>query len=161
MLKLRNLNPNADRLIDLEIELYDSLKVNKRIEELYRLFIRFQDVEVDLPLPRITSNYNIRYEQFLPSIKSSKIENYVFKKIYLESRKEKERTIFLTKFTLALRYLNKDELEIFNLAFYSRLSDQDIMLKTNMCEKLVRKIRKVSYIRMLSFLGLEDDCIID
>lgn len=160
-MSIRKRSAKEERFLDIEFSLYNKHKLNNKISELYRLFIRFEDVEIDIDLPRITTNYEIKYEQFIKGTKSSKVENFVFKKMYLESRIEEERTVFLSKFTLALKSLSKEELIIFDKAFYEQKTDIQISIETNFCEKTIRKLRNSSYIRLLTALGIDQECFND
>lgn len=157
-MNLRTRSVKEEKIPDAELNLYNINKLKFKINELYRLFIRFQDVETNVPLPRITTDYRIRYEQFSKEIKTSKVENYVFKKLYYESREEKSRIEFLSKFTIALKILNDLELSVFDKSFYDQKLDYEIAIEINYCEKKVRKIKKSAYIKILTSLGLDQDC---
>ena len=149
-----------DDLLTLpEIKCFRMQEVYKTIKGLYRLMIRYQDINLNVILPSITSDYKIRYGCFLPDFKNSKTENYVIKKLMLEAREEEDRQKFLTHFTIALKKLSNNELIVFKLAFYERCNDLKIAEKTYRNEKTIRRIRKSAYIRLLIALGMEDKCL--
>lgn len=155
---LRDRSVKTEKFSDMEFDLYNNYKLNNKINELYRLFVRYQDIDVNIPLPRITTDYQIKYEQFVKGTKSSKVENYVFKKMYIESRIEENRIEFLTKFTMALKSLTELELQVFDKSFYEQKTDLEIASDINYCEKTVRKTKKSAYIRLLTNLGLDHEC---
>ncbi len=98
---------NEELLETSIVNIYNFSKVKKRIKEVFGIISYLSIVDCSLPLPTITANYTVRYNQFVP-VKSSKIENYVIKKIMQETKEVDRRNILLSKITIALRKLNKE-----------------------------------------------------
>lgn len=96
-----------------ELSLYDYIKLKNMILNIFKLFRYLKRSDDKIAIPKITCDYRVRYEQFVP-VKSSFIENCVLKNLLLESRLEIERRKLLSKITISLRKLNEIELEVFN-----------------------------------------------
>lgn len=140
-----------------ELTLYDYVKMRNMILDIFKLFKYLKRTDDKISVPRITSDYRVRYEQFIP-VKSSTVENCVFKNLMLESKLEIQRRQLLSKITIALRKLNNLEMQIFDLTFYKCKDEEEIMKIVSYGKDKVRVIRKSACIKFLSALGLDDRC---
>lgn len=140
-----------------ELSLYDYIKLKNMILNIFKLFRYLKRSDDKIAIPKITCDYRVRYEQFIP-VKSSFIENCVLKNLLLESRLEIERRKLLSKITISLRKLNEIELEVFNLTFYQCKDEDEIINIVSYGREKVRDIRKSACIKFISALGLDYMC---
>lgn len=140
-----------------ELSLYDYVKLKNIILDIFKLFKYLKRTDDKISVPKITCDYRVRYEQFIP-VKSSAVESCVLKNLMLESCLENKRKLLLSKITIALRKLNSLELQVFNLTFYKCKSDDEIMKEINYGKDKVREIKKSACIKFLSSLGLDKEC---
>ena len=140
-----------------ELSLYDYIKLKNMILNIFKLFRYLKRSDDKIAIPKITCDYRVRYEQFVP-VKSSFIENCVLKNLLLESRLEIERRKLLSKITISLRKLNEIELEVFNLTFYKCKDEDEIMNIISYNRDKVREIRKSACVKFISAIGLDDRC---
>lgn len=147
----------SKHLLDLAIiNIYNFKKVRKRVNEVFSILKYLNVVDDGLPLPTITSSYTVKYNQFIP-VKSSKIENYVIKKIMLETKDVDKRTILLSKITLALKKLTSHELNVFNLMFYENKDEQYLYENVPFCRDNIIRIKKSACIKFVLALGIDYD----
>ena len=142
------------------LELYDYVKLKNLILDIFKLFKYLRRSNYNVPLPKITQDYRVRYEQFIP-VSHSALENFVLKDMMLETRLENKRKQLLSKITIALRTLNKDELKVFDLVFYKNTDEEEIMSIINYGLRKVREIRKSACIKFICALGLDYKCFKD
>lgn len=140
-----------------ELSLYDYVKLKNIILDIFRLFKYLKRTDDKISIPKITCDYRVRYEQFVP-VKSSVIENCVFKNLMLETRLENRRRQLLSKITIALRKLNDLELQVFDLTFYKCVDEEEIIETINYGKEKVREIKKSACIKFLDSLGLSKLC---
>lgn len=140
-----------------ELSLYDYIKLRNIILDVFKLLKYLKRIDDKIAIPKITCDYRVRYEQFIP-VRSSMVENCVLKNMMLEVRLENKRRRLLSKITLALRRLNDLELEVFDLTFYKCKSEEEISSAVNFGRDKVREIRKSACIKFISALGLDDRC---
>ena len=105
-----------------EISLYDYVKMRNIILDIFKLFKYLKRTDDKIALPKITQDYRVRYEQFVP-VNNSVVENYVLRSMMLETKLENQRCRLLSKITLALRKLNKEEMKIkiLSLILYQKI----------------------------------------
>lgn len=140
-----------------ELSLYDYVKLKNIILDIFKLFKYLKRTDDKIAVPKITCDYRVRYEQFVP-VKSSVVENCVLRNMMLESSLENKRKLLLSKITIALRKLNNLELQVFNLTFYKCKSEDEIIEKIHYGKDKVREIKKSACIKFLSSLGLDSEC---
>lgn len=140
-----------------ELALYDYVKLKNIIFDIFKLFKYLKRTDDNISIPKITSDYRVRYEQFIP-VKTSVVENFVLKKLMMETKIENKRRILLSKITVALRKLNNLELEVFNLTFYKCVSEDEILDLINYGKDKTREIRKSACVKFISALGLDYMC---
>lgn len=140
-----------------ELSLYDYVKLRNIILDIFKLFKYLKRTDDKISIPRITSDYRVRYEQFVP-VKTSVVENCVLKNLMLETRLENRRRQLLSKITIALRKLNDEEKLIFDLIFYQCKDEDEIIDKIHYGKDKFRDIRKSACIKFVSSLGLDDRC---
>lgn len=140
-----------------ELSLYDYVKLKNIILDIFRLFKYLKRTNDKISIPKITSDCRVRYEQFIP-VRTSVIENCVFKNLLLETRLENRRRQLLSKITIALRKLNDLELQVFDLAFYKGVDEEKISETINYGKDKVREIKKSACIKFLDSLGLSNMC---
>ena len=140
-----------------ELNLYDYVKLRNIILDIFKLFKYLKRTDDKIALPKITSDYRVRYEQFIP-VNSSAVENFVLKSMLLETRLENKRRRLLSKITVALRKLNDLEMKAFDLTFYKCKSEDEICKELSYGIDKVREIKKSACIKFLSALGIDYMC---
>lgn len=143
-----------------EVDIYDYAKLRALIVRVFKLFKHIRRRHRDIPLPRITTNWNVVYEQRVP-IYSSAVEDFTLKTMMAEAEEEETRMILLSKITEALMSLNPLEVKVFKLAYFERKSEEDIAETINYCYKKVREIKKSACIKFLTVLNVDDQCFKD
>lgn len=141
-----------------ELSLYDFVKLKNIILDIFKLFKYLKRFDDKISIPKITSDYRVRYEQFVP-VQTSVVENCVLKNLMLETKLENRRKQLLSKITIALRKLNQVEMTVFDLTFYKCKSEDEIMVAICYGKDKTREIRKSACIKFLSALGLDDRCL--
>ncbi len=140
-----------------ELLMYDYVKLKNIITDIFKLFKYLKRTDDKISLPKITADYRVRYEQFVP-INNSVVENCVLRNMMLETKLENRRKRLLSKITLALRKLNDIELQVFDLTFYKCKDEDKIMDIISYGKDKVRYIKKSACIKFVSALGLDDRC---
>ncbi len=140
-----------------ELLMYDYVKLKNIITDIFKLFKYLKRTDDKISLPKITADYRVRYEQFVP-INNSVVENCVLRNMMLETKLENRRKRLLSKITLALRKLNDIELQVFDLTFYKCKDEDEIMDIISYGKDKVRYIKKSACIKFVSALGLDDMC---
>ena len=140
-----------------ELLMYDYVKLKNIITDIFKLFKYLKRTDDKISLPKITADYRVRYEQFVP-INNSVVENCVLRNMMLETKLENRRKRLLSKITLALRKLNDIELQVFDLTFYKCKDEDEIMDIISYGKDKVRYIKKSAWIKFVSALGLDDRC---
>lgn len=140
-----------------ELLMYDYVKLKNIITDIFKLFKYLKRIDDKISLPKITADYRVRYEQFVP-INNSVVENCVLRNMMLETKLENRRKRLLSKITLALRKLNDIELQVFDLTFYKCKDEDEIMDIISYGKDKVRYIKKSACIKFVSALGLDDRC---
>ncbi|MCI8445969.1 MAG: hypothetical protein HFH31_00585 [Bacilli bacterium] len=140
-----------------ELSLYDYIKLRNIVLDIFKLLKYLKRTDEKIAIPKITCDYRVRYEQFIP-VTSSTVENCVLKNLMVETRLENKRKQLLSKITLALRKLNELEMQVFDLTFYKCKSEDEIISIVMYGRDKVREIRKSSCIKFVSALGLDDRC---
>lgn len=140
-----------------ELLMYDYVKLKNIITDIFKLFKYLKRTDDKISLPKITADYRVRYEQFVP-INNSVVENCVLRNMMLETKLENRRKRLLSKITLALRKLNDIELQVFDLTFYKCKDEDEIMDIISYGKDKVRYIKKSACIKLVSALGLDDRC---
>ncbi|MGN0973661.1 MAG: hypothetical protein ACI4OT_02835 [Bacilli bacterium] len=140
-----------------ELSLYDYVKLRNIILDIFKLFKYLKRTDDKISLPKITQDYRVRYEQFIP-VNNSVVENCVLRNMMLETKLENKRRRLLSKITIALRKLNNLEMQVFDLTFYKCKSEDEITEIINYGIDKLREIRKSACIKFLSALGLDDRC---
>ena len=140
-----------------ELSMYDYVKLKNIITDIFKLFKYLKRTDDKISLPKITADYRVRYEQFVP-VNNSVVENCVLRNMMLETKLENRRKRLLSKITLALRKLNDIELQVFDLTFYKCKDEDEIMDIISYGKDKVRYIKKSDCIKFVSALGLDDKC---
>lgn len=140
-----------------ELLMYDYVKLKNIITDIFKLFKYLKRTDDKISLPKITADYRVRYEQFVP-INNSVVENCVLRNMMLETKLENRRKRLLSKITLALRKLNDIELQVFDLTFYKCKDEDEIMDIISYGKDKVRYIKKSACIKFVSALDLDDRC---
>ena len=140
-----------------ELSMYDYVKLKNIITDIFKLFKYLKRTDDKISLPKITADYRVRYEQFVP-VNNSVVENCVLRNMMLETKLENRRKRLLSKITLALRKLNDIELQVFDLTFYKCKDEDEIMDIISYGKDKVRYIKKSACIKFVSALGLDDRC---
>lgn len=140
-----------------ELSMYDYVKLKNIITDIFKLFKYLKRTDDKISLSKITADYRVRYEQFVP-VNNSVVENCVLRNMMLETKLENRRKKLLSKITLALRKLNDIELQVFDLTFYKCKDEDEIMDIISYGKDKVRYIKKSACIKFVSALGLDDRC---
>lgn len=140
-----------------ELLMYDYVKLKNIITDIFKLFKYLKRTDDKISLPKITADYRVRYEQFVP-VNNSVVENCVLRNMMLETKLENRRKKLLSKITLALRKLNDIELQVFDLTFYKCKDEDEIMDIISYGKDKVRYIKKVlvsnSYPLLVLMIGV-------
>lgn len=140
-----------------ELLMYDYVKLKNIITDIFKLFKYLKRTDDKISLPKITADYRVRYEQFVP-VNNSFVENCVLRNMMLETKLENRRKRLLSKITLALRKLNDIELQVFDLTFYKCKDEDEIMDIISYGKDKVRYIKKVlvsnSYPLLVLMIGV-------
>ncbi|MEG0908991.1 MAG: hypothetical protein RSH78_01355 [Bacilli bacterium] len=137
---------------------YKSTALRNKVLEIYGLIDYCLMLDENIVPPHITQSYKVMYSQRV-TVNSSKLENYVIKKIMIELNKNYTfRNKLLTKISLSLKKLSELELQVFKLSVYEGKSEELIAEEMNYCIDTIRKIKKSSFARFLISLGLDHDC---
>lgn len=140
-----------------ELLMYDYVKLKNIITDIFKLFKYLKRTDDKISLPKITADYRVRYEQFVP-VNNSVVENCVLRNMMLETKLENRRKRLLSKITLALRKLNDIELQVFDLTFYKCKDEDEIMDIISYGKDKVRYIKKVlvsnSYPLLVLMIGV-------
>ena len=140
------------------LDLYSYVSLRNIVLDIFELFRYLGRTNDKVTIPRITNNYQVRYEQFVP-ISSSAVENFVLIKLMSETKIEENRKKLFSKITKSLRELNELELKVFHYTFYESKSEYEISKIVNWGYKKVRQIRKSACIKFLSSLNLDNKCL--
>lgn len=141
-----------------ELSLYDYVKLRNVILDIFKLFNYLKRTDSKISIPRITTDYRVRYEQFV-RVPTSQVENCALKNLMLETKNEKFRRQLLSKITIALRKLNNVEMTVFDLTFYKCKNEEEIQTAICYGKDKMREIRKSACIKFLSSLKLDDKCL--
>lgn len=131
-----------------ELSMYDYVKLKNIITDIFKLFKYLKRTDDKISLPKITADYHVRYEQFVP-VNNSVVENCVLRNMMLETKLENRRKRLLSKITLALRKLNDIELQVFDLTFYKCKDEDEIMDIISYGKDKVRYIKKSACIKFV------------
>ncbi len=101
--------------------------------------------------PRITANYEIKYNCFVPTT-SSKIENFVIKKIWLEE----EIKDAISKYTIAINSLNELERKVFIKEYICGSKDEVICYETGITPTKLLQVKKSASIKFSTILDLDN-----
>lgn len=138
---------------------YDMALVKQKIYEVFDLIDYLDSIIYDFEYPTITSNGVVRYEQFLPNISNSKLEDFVLEKLCKELRgNDIGQKRLMSKITLALKKLNVLELKVFKLSYYDQMTIDDIVDDTNYCERKVKDLKKSASVKFLMALNIDNMC---
>ena len=69
-----------------ELLMYDYVKLKNIITDIFKLFKYLKRTDDKISLPKITADYRVRYEQFVP-VNNSVVENCVLRNMMLENYK--------------------------------------------------------------------------
>ena len=105
----------------------------------------------NLDKPKITSNYEIKYSCFIPTV-SSKIEKFVINKIYLEEEIKK----IISKYTLAINSLNDIEREVFIKTYIYNTRDDIICYDIGINLSKLLQVKKSASIKFSTILDLDN-----
>lgn len=151
---------NKQLLAPAIMEQYDYKQVKQKIDEVFHLFDYLETINEEIEIPKITSDGAIKYEQRVVSINNSKLECFVLTKIIREIRgNDYEQKRLLTKISMALSKLNKDERKVFNYTFYDWKNEFEVCEKLNYSNRTINIIRKSACIRFLIALGIDYMCV--
>ena len=120
----------------------DSTKIKEGVLKDLILGKKIQDNRRTL-LPRTTSNYELRPEQYNPSYKSP-VEECIFINSMLEIELIDIQELF-SQLKISLRKLTKEELEVFNLTFYKHKNEDEIATTMKQDCKKNYEIRKSTF----------------
>ena len=108
-------NPLLKNIFLLEFNFEES---KKSVDELMRNIEEWKYSYINLIPPKITSNYEIRYEK-LNFTTTDKVGDFVEKKVDMEKEIDK----VYQKLKIVLEKLNHEELDYFNMSYYNRKSE--------------------------------------
>ncbi len=126
------------------------LKCKKNVDELMYKFEECRFRFHNLKPPKITPNYEIKYEMTTQGI-SNPTADYVQKKI--ENEEELDR--FYYELSKALEGLCKSELLYFKNAYYNRLSEELICDLLNVGKDMLRRIKESAVIKVSMYFNID------
>lgn len=101
--------------------------------------------------PKITPNYEIKYNCFTP-ITSSKIEKFIINKIYLED----EIKQMISKYVFAINSLNQLERTVFIKTYIYDLKEEIIAMEVGLNINKLIQIKKSTSIKFSTILDLNN-----
>lgn len=101
--------------------------------------------------PKITPSYEIKYNCFVPTT-SSKIENFVIKKIILEE----EIKDIISKYTMAVNSLNDLERKVFIKSYICEQKDDIMCFEVGVNATKLLQIKKSASIKFSTILDLDN-----
>lgn len=132
-----------------EIQKYDMdicyEEVLKKINEFITLQVQYPNI----PKPRITSNYEVRYECFIKS-SNDKVGNYIAKKCDTEMRMQ----ALYSEISLALSTLSRDEFTYFLDVLYLKKSENYLIDKIQTTRHLFKTIKASCIVKMAIALNV-------
>lgn len=137
---------------------YDYVTIRNLIENIFELFNYIELMDDKIPLPRITANYKVKYNQFVPTTTSA-IENFTMNEFKAQIKKENTRKRLLSKVTLSLKKLNYIELQVFKFSYYEKETEENIIDKIHYGKDKLREIKKSASLKFLISLGVDYLCI--
>ena len=140
-----------------ELSLYAYVRLKNIILDIFKTFKYLKLMDTNVAIPKITSNYRVRYDDFI-KVKGSSISNYDLKDLLITVKDKNDCYELLSKITLAMRKLNNLEMQVFDLTFYKGASEDDIITTINYGKDKVREIKKSACIKFVSALGLDYMC---
>ena len=132
-----------------EIQKYDIDACYQRVLEKIDEFIKLQIQYPNLPKPRITSKYEVRYECFLKTC-NDQVGNYVEKKLDEEIEMQK----LYSEISLALSTLSRDEFTYFLDVLYLKKSENYFIDKIQTTRHFFKTIKASCIIKMAIALNL-------
>lgn len=132
-----------------EIQKYDMDTCYEKVLKKIDKFIKLQVEYPNLPKPRITSNYEVRYECFLTSC-NDQVGNYIAKKV----DKEIEMQKLYSEISLALSTLSRDEFTYFLDVLYLKKSENYLIDKIQTTRHLFKTIKASCIIKMAIALNV-------
>lgn len=147
-----------ERFLSKEIlKLYSYVELRNMILRIFKLFNYLEDTEGRKAIPRFTSDYRVRYAQYVRNT-SSKVEKCVIDNLMSEIRDENTKIQLNSKITDALRRLGKTEAQVFDLIFYNNKSEEDILSVISYGRDKFYEIRKSACVKFLAVLKLDIHC---
>lgn len=132
-----------------EIEKYDYDKCYKKVKEKVKEFRLSYHEYPNIPKPKITPSYEVRYECFLPT-KIDKVGKYIEQKVDEEIHIKKLYSLFVQAFSL----LNKNEYSyLFNCLFFDK-SENSIIKDLDITRFKFNEIRESCIIKVAKTLGV-------
>lgn len=122
-------------------------KVTSEIDRFIKTQLNFPNIKK----PTITSNYEVRYECFVPR-KVDKICDYVVKKI---TQEEQIRELY-SDITSSLKMLSKLEFQYFLTCLYYKDSQAEYMRQTGATRTQFYQIKDSCVVKMASAMGYID-----
>lgn len=142
------------------LKLYSSTKLYNKVKDVYNLFDYLESAIPDFEYPIVSSLGRVRYEQFVPNVNNSKLEEFVLGKLIFELRgNDYKRKIFSSKVAIALRRLSKIELIVFRYSIYDKYEIDYIAELVNYGNTKVKEIKKSACIKFLMALNIDQDCL--
>lgn len=132
-----------------EIAKYDFDYCLKEVQDKINEYVIAQSEYPQINKPRITQNYEIRYEMFLPR-KIDKVGDYVEKII----TKEEEIIRLYSDVVASLTALSRDEFNYFLECIYHRNSNYDFMKLNNYTRHNCNILRNSCVIKLAKGLGV-------
>lgn len=131
------------------LKLFDYVKSKNYVDKLMQDIEKWKYEYINLVPPKITSNYEVRYEKlnFNPT---DKVGDYVEKKVDMEIKID---TIY-RKLKAILQNCNFEELDFFDMHYYNKMSDTMINNKIDVGHTKIEHIKRSCIIKIA--LGFEN-----
>ena len=140
-----------------ELELYSYVSLKNKMLEIFKVLKYSKRKYRNESMPRVTSNYNIKYEQRI-DVHNSAVEYCALNNLMKEIEIDKKRLELLSKIAVAMKELNELEIQVFDFEDYIIKSEDELI--ESLCYGIdkIREIRKSACIKFLTSLRLDTEC---
>lgn len=132
-----------------EVAKYDFVYCLKKVQNIINRFVIAQSEYPQISKPKITQNYEVRYEMFIPR-KVDMVATTAEKNI----TKEEEIIRLYSDISASLTALSRDEFDYFLRCLYYRNSNNDFMKLTNYTRHNCNVLRNSCVIKLAKGLGV-------
>lgn len=133
------------------ISIYDLIKTKMNVDDMVDNYLRLQYRYINIPMPRITTSYEIRYGSYVPT-KSDPVGNYVARKFDTSDEVEE----FYSEMVYVYDRMNQEEKLFFTEHLLNKKSEEYVAEKLGMSRKGLRPIKYSCIIKLAIAFGIEE-----